>query len=100
MVKAIRIHKTGGPEVLQLEDITLPPPGPGELLVRNRAIGLNFIDTYFPHGALSAPRICPSCRATRPPARSSPWAQASPSLSRATAWPMSRRSAPMPRSAS
>lgn len=50
MVKAIRIHKTGGPEVLQVEDITLPEPAQGELLVRNRAIGLNFIDTYFRTG--------------------------------------------------
>ena len=47
MVKAIRAHKTGGPDVLQFEDITLPQPGPGEILIRNRAIGLNFIDTYF-----------------------------------------------------
>lgn len=50
MVKAIRIHKTGGPEVLQVEDITLPEPGQGEVLVQNRAIGLNFIDTYFRTG--------------------------------------------------
>ena len=57
MVKAIRIHKTGGPEVLQLEDITLPPPGPGEVLVRNRAIGLNFIDTYFRTGLYPAPHM-------------------------------------------
>lgn len=57
MVKAIRIHKTGGPEVLQFEDITLPPPGPGELLVRNRAIGLNFIDTYFRTGLYPAPHM-------------------------------------------
>ncbi len=57
MVKAIRIHKTGGPEVLQLEDITLPAPGPGELLVRNRAIGLNFIDTYFRTGLYPTPHL-------------------------------------------
>ena len=57
MVKAIRVHKTGGPEVLQLEDVTLPPPGPGELLVRNRAIGLNFIDTYFRTGLYAAPQL-------------------------------------------
>lgn len=50
MVKAIRIHKTGGPEVLKVEDITLPEPGQGEVLVQNRAIGLNFIDTYFRTG--------------------------------------------------
>ncbi len=99
MVKAIRIHKTGGPEVLQLEDITLPAPGPGELLVRNRAIGLNFIDTYFRTGLYPAPHL-PFVRATRRPARSCPSGRASPSSSRATAWPMSRRSAPMPRSAS
>lgn len=55
MVKAIRVHKNGGPEVLQLEEITLPAPGPGELLVKNRAIGLNFIDTYFRSGLYPAP---------------------------------------------
>jgi NADPH2:quinone reductase len=57
MVKAIRVHKTGGPEVLQFEDITLPQPGPGELLVANRAIGLNFIDTYFRSGLYPAPQL-------------------------------------------
>jgi NADPH2:quinone reductase len=46
MVRAIRIHATGGPEVLRLEDVDLPPPGPGEVRIRQRAIGLNFIDTY------------------------------------------------------
>ncbi len=55
MVKAIRVHKTGGPDVLQLEDIALPAPGPGEVLIRNRAIGLNFIDTYFRTGLYPAP---------------------------------------------
>jgi NADPH2:quinone reductase len=54
MVKAIRAHKTGGPEVLQFEDVTLPQPGPGEILIRNRAIGLNFIDTYFRSGLYPA----------------------------------------------
>lgn len=57
MVKAIRAHKTGGPEVLQFEDVTLPQPGPGEILMRNRAIGLNFIDTYFRSGLYPAPQI-------------------------------------------
>ena len=46
MTKAIRIHKTGGPEVLAWEDIEVPAPGPGEALVRQTAAGLNFIDTY------------------------------------------------------
>ena len=57
MVKAIRVHKVGGPEVLQFEDITLPAPGPGEVLVQNRAIGLNFIDTYFRTGLYPAPQM-------------------------------------------
>ncbi|MFI5142630.1 MAG: quinone oxidoreductase family protein [Thermoanaerobaculales bacterium] len=46
MVKAIRIHRTGGPEVLRWEEIELGSPGPGEALVRHTAIGLNFLDTY------------------------------------------------------
>ncbi len=46
MVKAIRFSAFGGPEVLRLEEVTLPPPGPGEVRVRHRAIGLNFVDIY------------------------------------------------------
>jgi NADPH:quinone reductase len=46
----IRIHETGGPEVLRQEIVTLGPPGPGEALVRQTAIGLNFIDTYHRSG--------------------------------------------------
>ena len=45
-VKAIRFHEHGGSDVLKLEDITLPDPGPGEARVRNTAIGLNFYDVY------------------------------------------------------
>ena len=50
MTMAIRIHETGGPEVMRLEEVTLPAPGRGEVLVRNHAIGLNFIDVYFRNG--------------------------------------------------
>jgi len=57
MVKAIRIHETGGPEVMRLEDIEIGEPGPGEVLVRNRAIGVNFIDTYFRTGHYAAPSL-------------------------------------------
>ncbi len=46
MPKAIRIEAFGGPEVLQWQDVELSPPGPGEVLVKHTAIGLNFIDTY------------------------------------------------------
>ena len=45
-MKAIRFAKTGGPEVLSLHDVELPPPAPGQVRVRHSAIGLNFIDTY------------------------------------------------------
>ena len=45
-MKAIRIHQTGGPEVLRLEETADPRPGPGEALVKLEAIGLNFIEVY------------------------------------------------------
>ncbi len=50
MTKAIRIHQPGGPEAMQLDDIEVPAPGPGEVQLRHRAIGLNFIDVYFRTG--------------------------------------------------
>jgi len=50
MVKAIRMTETGGPEVLQLVDIEQPRPGPGEVLIEHKAIGVNFIDTYMRSG--------------------------------------------------
>ncbi len=46
MAQAIRIHEHGGPEVLRLEAVTVGEPGPGELRLRQTAIGLNFIDVY------------------------------------------------------
>ena len=45
-MKAIRFAKTGGPEVLALQDVELAPPGPGEVRVKHGAIGVNFLDTY------------------------------------------------------
>jgi NADPH2:quinone reductase len=50
MAKAIRIHSTGGPDVLAFDDIALPAPGPGEAHVRHTAIGVNYIDTYHRSG--------------------------------------------------
>ncbi len=50
MTKAITIHETGGPEVLRWEDVPLPAPGAGQALVRHRAIGVNYIDTYHRSG--------------------------------------------------
>ena len=46
MTKVVRIHQHGGPEVLKIEDLSLADPGPGEVLLRNEAVGLNFFDTY------------------------------------------------------
>jgi NADPH:quinone reductase len=54
-MKAIRIEKTGGPEVLALQDIELPPPGPVQVRVRHSVIGVNFIDTYHRSGLYPAP---------------------------------------------
>jgi len=49
-ITAVRIHETGGPEVMKLEQVNLADPGPGEVRVRHKAIGLNFIDTYHRSG--------------------------------------------------
>ncbi len=48
------IEQTGGPEVIQWREVDLPAPGPGEVLLRQEAIGLNFIDTYFRTGLYPA----------------------------------------------
>ncbi|HUP98474.1 MAG TPA: quinone oxidoreductase [Usitatibacter sp.] len=55
MAHAIRFSKTGGPEVLQWEEVTVPQPGPGECLVRHKAVGLNYIDTYHRTGLYPMP---------------------------------------------
>ncbi len=55
MVAVIRIEKNGGPEVLQLQQLALEHPGPGMVTVANRAIGLNFIDTYHRSGLYPLP---------------------------------------------
>ena len=55
MVKAVRIHETGGPEVMQLEEVELEAPPVGFVTVRNEAIGLNYIDTYHRSGLYPIP---------------------------------------------
>ncbi len=54
-MRAIRIHETGGPEVMKIEDVELPPPGKGEVRVRHHAIGVNFLDTYHRTGFYPMP---------------------------------------------
>jgi NADPH2:quinone reductase len=53
-MRAIQILQTGGPEVLTLQNLPDPEPGPGEALIRIEASGVNFIDTYFREGRYPA----------------------------------------------
>ena len=55
MVAAVRVHKVGGPEVLTYEEIAVAAPGPGQIRVKQYAIGVNFIDCYFRSGLYPAP---------------------------------------------
>lgn len=55
MAKAVRFHKTGGPEVLVYEDVDVGAPGDGQALIRNTTVGLNFIDTYHRSGLYPLP---------------------------------------------
>jgi len=55
MVKAIRMFKTGGPEVMEYVDVEVGDPGPGEVRIRHAACGLNFIDVYFRNGLYPQP---------------------------------------------
>ena len=57
MSKAIRIHRTGGPEVMVWEDVEVGRPGPGEARIRHTAVGLNFIDTYHRSGLYPLPGL-------------------------------------------
>ncbi|RYY29011.1 MAG: quinone oxidoreductase [Sphingomonadales bacterium] len=53
--RVARIERIGGPEVIAWVDVELPPPGPGEVRMRNTAVGLNFIDVYFRTGLYPVP---------------------------------------------
>lgn len=55
MTHAIRVHRTGGPEVLEWEAVEVGPPGPGEVRLRQHAAGLNFIDVYHRTGLYPQP---------------------------------------------
>ena len=54
-MKAIRVHKVGGPEQLELDDVPVPEPGPGQVRVKVDACGVNFIDIYVRTGQYQAP---------------------------------------------
>ena len=53
-MKAIRVHQFGPPEVMQLEELPIPRPGPGQILVSVRAAGVNPVDTYIRNGLYAA----------------------------------------------
>jgi NADPH2:quinone reductase len=55
MVTAVRVHKTGGPEVLTYEEVEVPSPGAGQVRVKQHACGVNYIDIYFRNGLYPAP---------------------------------------------
>ena len=57
MNHAIRVHETGGPDKLMWEEVPLPQPKPGEALIRQKAVGLNYIDVYFRTGLYKAPSL-------------------------------------------
>lgn len=57
MAKAIRIHQTGGPEVMRWEDVEVGKPGPGEVRLRHTAVGLNYIDVYHRSGLYPLPKL-------------------------------------------
>lgn len=55
MAKAIRFERTGGPEVMQWVDVEVGEPGPGEVRIKQHAVGLNYIDVYFRTGQYPMP---------------------------------------------
>lgn len=55
--KAIRVHEYGGPEALQYDEITVEAPGPGEVLIRQRAIGVNYADIHTRNGRYKLPEL-------------------------------------------
>ncbi|WP_448192156.1 quinone oxidoreductase family protein [Azospirillum sp. sgz301742] len=57
MVHAIRIHEYGGPEVMRWEEVQVGDPGPGEVRLKQTAVGLNYIDTYHRTGAYKLPQL-------------------------------------------
>lgn len=57
MTKAIRIHQIGGPEQMRWEDVEVGAPGPGQALLRQTAVGLNYIDVYHRTGLYPVPAL-------------------------------------------
>src|SRR5579875_1626914 len=88
-MKAIRVHQFGGPEVMKLEELPDLHPGPGEVVVRVKAVGVNPVDTYIRSGAYASKPALPYTPVWTPQALWKPWARVWPVLSpaRAFMWP-------------
>jgi NADPH2:quinone reductase len=97
MTKAVRVHKVGGPEALVYEDVDVPAPGPGEVRIRQHAVGVNFIDVYFRTGLYKAPGL-PFIAGNEAAGEVVAVGRASPIFIPATASPIISRSAATPAS--
>src|SRR6266700_5043767 len=63
-MKAVQVHSFGGPDVMSLEEMVLPEPGPFEARVKVEAIGVNFVDVYYRTGQYQRPlRLIPGMEA-------------------------------------
>ena len=60
MSKAVQIRKNGGPEEMEIVDVQVGEPGPGEIRIRHKAVGLNFIDVYHRTGVYPLPGGLPA----------------------------------------
>ena len=96
MAHAIRVHESGGPEVLRWEEVEVGDPGPGEVKIRQRAAGLNFIDVYHRTGLY--PQEMPFTPGVEGAGIVEAVGPASPTCGPATASPTPDRSAAMPKS--
>ena len=99
MTKAMRIHDYGGPEAIGYEEVAVGEPGPGQMRLRHRAIGVNCIDVYFRTGQYLAPSL-PLHARPRGAGEVVAVREGVAGSSRATGSPMSAASAAPPRSGS
>jgi NADPH:quinone reductase-like Zn-dependent oxidoreductase len=96
-MKAIVVSTHGGPEVLEWRDHEVGNPGPGEVRIRQEAVGLNFIDVYFRTGLYPAPQGLPLVPGNEAAGVVQPLVKVSAFSRRATGLPMQDRSVPMRR---
>ena len=76
MARVVRFHESGGPEVLKIEHLDVPPPGKGEVQIRVKALGLNRAESMFRKGEYLEQPDFPAASGMRRPGRSPPSARA------------------------